>query len=288
MRVALADLQRALEFKDQPQVVAKARAALGLSAQAGGGTTAPSMRRVWAGKGVDTSGAVSPDGRTIAYVDPDTGALSLHGIESGVNRRLTSNGNEEWAEFAESAVFSPDASQIAYGWFSKNKRFEIRMVDARGTGVPNARTLVDRPDIEWINVTDWSRDGKWLAVVYDNDGAGGQTKLARISVADGAVQDLRAPLDSRPTRLRFSPDGRFIAFDVLRNKSTDDRDIVIRSLSDQTESYVAPAPGYDSLMGWSPDGTMLVFASDRHRQAARRTRAASAPDRCDAGTHVVT
>ena len=104
-------LQRALEFKDQPQVVAKARVALGLRAQAGGGATAPSMRRVWEGKGVDTSGAVSPDGRTIAYVDPDTGDLGVRDLEAGASRRLTSNGNEEWTEFSESAVWSRTTTQ---------------------------------------------------------------------------------------------------------------------------------------------------------------------------------
>lgn len=256
-------LQRALEFKDQPQVVAKARAALGLRAQPGGGAAAASMRRVWAGKGVDTSGTVSPDGRYVAFVEPDTGDLGVRDLENGVSRRLTSNDNEDWAEFAESAAFSPDGSQLAYGWFSKSKRYEVRVVDARGTGVPTARTLVDRPDIAWINVMDWSRDGRWLAVIYGSGGVGGQTKLARISVTEGVVHDLRAPLDSRPTRVLFSPDGRSIAFDVLRNQGTDDRDIVVRRLSDEAESFVASSPSYDALMGWSPDGSTLVFASDR-------------------------
>ncbi len=254
-------LQRALEFKDQPQVVAKARAALGLRAQSGGGANAPSMRRVWAGKGVDMSGSVSLDGRHVAFVDPDTGDLAVRDLEAGVSRRLTANADAHWNEFADSIAFSPDGQQIAFVWFGANKRYQIRIVDAKGVGAPTARTLVDRQDVQWILVTDWSRDGRTLSVVYRSTPQG-DTRLATLSVSDGTLKDLRA-VDSSSTRALFSPDGRFIAFDAMRNKGTDDRDIVIRNLLDQTESYVASAPAYDSLMGWSPDGTMLVFASDR-------------------------
>jgi Tol biopolymer transport system component len=254
-------LQRALEFKDQPQVVAKARAALGQSVQ--GGASAPgnavAMRRLWAGDGVDTSGAVSPDGRTLAYVDRDTGDLAVRDLETGSNRRLTVDGNN-WEQWAQSTAFSPDGQQIAFVWWAKTKRDEIRIVDAKGTNLAVPRRLVDRPDIDWFNVTDWSRDGKWLAATYGK--AGGQVHLARIVVADGTVQELRA-LDSRPTKVLFSPDGRYVAYDVLRDNNADDRDIVVRGLLDRTESYVASAPGYEVLMGWSPDGSMLVFASDR-------------------------
>jgi Tol biopolymer transport system component len=255
-------LQRALEFTDQPQVVAKARAALGLRAQSGSGTASgPSMRRVWAGAGASRYGAVSLDGRFIAHVDPDTGDLAVRDVEAGTNRRITLNGNESWNEFAESHAFSPDGSQIAYAWYSTRRRYELRIVDAGATSVPAPRTLIDRPDIDWIAVTDWSRDGKWLAAKYSTHGGG--VRLARISVADGSVEDLRAPIVAGPTRIVFSPDGRFVAYDMLRDNDADNRDIVVRSLTANTEWYVATAPGYDELVGWGPDGTTLAFASDR-------------------------
>ncbi len=252
-------LQRALEFKDQPQVVAKARAALGLRGQAGGGATAPSMRRVWAGAGASRDGAVSPDGRFIAHTDPDTGDLAVRDLDAGTTRRLTQDGGN-WSQFAESAAFSPDGKQIAYAWFS-GARYELRIVDVGVAGTPAPRTLVDRPDIQWIGVTDWSRDGKWLAVEYSR--TVGQTSLARVDASDGSVNDLRGPSGGGHTRVLFSPDGQFAAFDVIRGTDTNDRDVVVRSLTADAEWYVAPAPGYDELVGWGPDGTVLAFASDR-------------------------
>jgi Tol biopolymer transport system component len=253
-------LLRALEFKDQPQVVERARAALGLRAHAGTGATAPSMRRVWAGKGASRDGAVSPDGRFIAHADAETGDLAVRDVQAGTSRRLTQDGGN-WSQFAESATFSPDGRQIAYAWFSSRWRYELRIVDLNAAGPPAPRTLVDRPDIQWISVTDWSRDGKWLAVEYSR--SVGQTSLARINVSDGTVEDLRVSSGGGHTRVLFSPDGQLVAYDLIRDNDANNRDIVVRSLTADAEWHVAAAPGYDELVGWGPDGTVLAFASDR-------------------------
>ncbi|WP_239490068.1 hypothetical protein [Luteitalea sp. TBR-22] len=257
-------LQRALEFKDQPQVVAKARAALGLRAQAGSGPTAPSMRRVWAGNGASRHGSVSPDGRLVAFVDPDTGDLAVRDLEAGTSRRLTQNENESWDQFVESKTFSPDGGQIAYVWNVKGERYQVSIVGVGGAGAAGPRTILDRSDIEDILVRDWSPDGKSLTAIYETrDSSGGGAHLALIDVADGRMRDLRASLDHWPTRALFSPDGRFVAYDVVRGDDTGNRDIVVRSLADENEWFVAPSRSYDELVGWGPDGTLLAFASDR-------------------------
>jgi Tol biopolymer transport system component len=253
------------EYGDQAGAAATARAALGAGgarAAAAGPATA-TMRRVWAGKGVNTNGGVSPDGRLIAYVDPDTGDLAVHDIETGENRRLTANtAGRMWQDFADGPVFSPDGRQVAYTWFV-NDRYDVRIIDARGSAPSVPRQLHAPGESRWISVTDWSRDGKWLAVVFGMPGAGAQ--IGRLSTSDGTLEELQSALRSNPTKVLFSPDGRHVAFDVLRDGSNDDREVVVRPIAGGSDEFVAPAPGYDVLMAWSPDGTRLLFTSDRGR-----------------------
>ena len=57
-------------------------------------------------------------------------------------------------------------------------------------------------------------------------------------------------------QMKFSPDGRYIAFD-LRN------DIDLLSTDGKTEGPLVRHPANDRLLGWTPDGHHILFASDR-------------------------
>ena len=186
----------------------------------------------------------------------------VHDISRPVqNRRLTATpAGRSWQEFAEAPVFSPDGRQVAYAWFS-NDRYDVRIVDARGPGASAPRQLPAPGDSRWINVTDWSRDGKSLAVVFGKPGSGAQ--IGRLSAVDGTLEELRPPLGSNPTKVLFSPDGRYVAFDVLRGGNNDDRTSSCAPSPVAATSSSAPAPAYDVLMAWSPEGTRLLFTSDR-------------------------
>lgn len=61
----------------------------------------------------------------------------------------------------------------------------------------------------------------------------------------------------------FSPDGRYLAYDLpMSDTDPNERDLFVIAVDGAREAHVV-APGQDCVMGWSPDGTRLLFASDR-------------------------
>jgi Tol biopolymer transport system component len=252
------------EFSDQKDAVAVARAQLG-------GADAPSSgaltyRRVWADSGrtaVDLGGSVSPDGKYLTYIDWNAGDLMLRHLGAGTDRRLTGNGT--WppsGEFAEQSVISRDGHRVAYGWFNGKSRYELRVGDLRTAQAFQPRTALDQADVVWIAPHDWSPDGKWIAAAITRPDR--SVELWLVDVNNGAHRKLRSLDWAGSTKSRFSPDGKLLAFDVAVGQAGDnERDAFVLTLDGSRETPVARNPGMDRIMGWSPDGTRLLFSSDR-------------------------
>jgi len=100
-----------------------------------------------------------------------------------------------------------------------------------------------------------SRNG---ALVYlPGTGAG---PIFPISWVEGSGKT--APLHAPPARyhsLRFSPDGRRLAFSMLGAKGAD---IWVKDLDRDTPSRLSFLPGMNSHPVWTPDGKVIVFRSD--------------------------
>ena len=64
-------------------------------------------------------------------------------------------------------------------------------------------------------------------------------------------------------RASFSPDGRFVAFSLVREGSPPHGDVFLMTADGRNEVVVAGHPAEDQLLGWTPDGRSLVFLSDR-------------------------
>ena len=60
----------------------------------------------------------------------------------------------------------------------------------------------------------------------------------------------------------FSPDGRFIAYD-LAVADANQRDVFIIDIDERREIPVVVHAANDVIAGWAPDGTTLLFTSDR-------------------------
>jgi Tol biopolymer transport system component len=214
------------------------------------GPSLTSLRLVWEGPEVELMGAPSPDGRTICYTDWDTGDLAIYDLKTGEKRRLT--GQAKWdGKFVENSRWSPDGRFIAYTW-DMGVTAELRIV-----GFDGAKPRVLFQGGGYPSVMDWSPDGKQiLAVLYSERG---EPSYSLFAVSDGSVRHLKTtglPAGYMNGQMKFSPDGRYIAFD-------DRNDIGILSTDGKTEAPLVRHPANDRLLGWTPDGKHVLFASDR-------------------------
>jgi Tol biopolymer transport system component len=270
-------LERALEFKDQPDVVAKARAALGTgagkgTAAAAAGSPGATMRRLWEGPEVDISGSISPDGRLLSFVDWSTGDLALRDLTNDTSRRLTNKGRwEQSGEYAERHVYSRDGRFIAYSWYggSDAAGYEIRIIDLQApTGSAPRRLVPGSAPVRWCMPHDWSPDGKWLLVSVtaarstDSTAPRGTDSLVLLDVRASTVAKTLATHEVDAAR--FSADGSVVAFDRRRPDNLTS-DIVVAGIEDSRESTVGVGAGLNAPLAWTPEGHLLFSNTRKSR-----------------------
>ena len=257
-----AEAQRAFravlrDFADQRAAVTLAR----LKVPAGTSVTGVAVRQVWTGDHVDGNGSPSPDGRYISFTDWKTGDVAIRETATGESRRLTNDGNPSWGASSAVAMFStysPDGKRIAYSWFAPAS-VEIRVVGIDGHGRRTVYRIEGRH--RSVEVRDWSPDGKMLlAAVYAEDG---EPKLILVSLADGSAQEIALKGRWIGGRAVFSPDGAYIAYNVQQSGDEAGQDINIMSANGSQDIPVVQHPADDSLIGWAPRGSALLFISDR-------------------------
>lgn len=274
------------DYGDMPEATT-ARARIGA---AGTATTRPMPapdRIVKAGVGVTWGdGRVSPDGRYISWTDwNDSGNLMLHDLATGADRNLT--GNKDWSVGnAYGSTFSPDGKQLAYGWRTyrhptEDHLNEIRVMVLGTSGTPVSRRLYGNDEVSYFNPMDWSADGRLLAVSTTRHDHSGQIGIA--DVRDGSFTVLKSTGWRGPDKLFFSPDGKFLAYDLPHSDDELERDVFVLAVDGSGEQRVVQHPAHDKVMGWTPEGRQLLFASDRTGEFALWTlpmsggRSAGAP-----------
>jgi Tol biopolymer transport system component len=245
------------EYADQKEAVAIARARLGGVAQPARQTST----LLWSSPNVDPQASVSFDGRYIAYPDWDTGDLGLHDIATGTDRGLVNKGTwKDSSSYAEQSAISRDNKLIAYAWFNQEtKRYELWLANLSGDAKP--RRLFDNTDSEWIAPFDWSPDGKWVAMHLVRKDRSSQ--IALVSVPEGQLRVLKSTDWRGPTRMFFSPDGKYLAYDMPENETSRQRDVFVLAVDGTREIPAVAGQGDEAVMGWSPDGKWLLFAKNR-------------------------
>jgi Tol biopolymer transport system component len=223
-------------------------------------------RQVWTGPGADSyAAAPSPDGRYLSFADT-TGDLAVRDLTTGESRRLTNknSGRENELEFATDSVFSPDGKRVAFAWASQRGGYELDVVGMDGS---EPRVLYRREKHD-ILPADWSPDGKLILASLGRLRAEGNRpwdgQIVTVDAADGSLTILKTFDGNGPDRkrMRFSADGRFVAYDSTADQEGN-LDIFALSVSSGQVTPLVQHPAQDKMLGWVPDGKSVLFLSDR-------------------------
>ncbi len=249
------------DYADQTGAATLARTRLGATA-----AVAPVKgdREVWSGREADGFGTISPDGKLLTYTDWNNGSLMVRDLAAGTDRRLTAGTYDQG--LTQFSAISKDGRQVAFDWMpnrgpGNERRYELRIARFPAAGIPESRLLYDNPDVTGVSPFDWSPDGKWIAVQVGR--ADRTIQIALVSVADGSLRVLKSLDWKEPTKIFFSPDGRFIAYDLPVDDTGSERHVFVMAIDGSQETAAAAHASQNVIMGWSPDGRHLLFSSDR-------------------------
>ena len=187
--------------------------------------------------------AITPEG--------DYAAIDFHGEiflvptdpEVGEKRQVTSN---SWRD--RRAAFSPNGRYVAYT-SDQSKEEEVWVFD-RDTG--DRRQLTRHASFKSIDA--WSPDSTRIAWTGDN-------RLFVTSAETGATTELGYNVAGGYTPTGFSPDGRWL---VLTRRDADmNSEVMLFDIEARREVNVTDSLFAESQGTITPDGTTLVFVSDR-------------------------
>ena len=213
---------------------------------------------IWSDAETDVLGAPSPDGRFLSFVDR-SGDLAIRDLDSGTNRAITRPaGGNAVEEFAYFSIFSRDASRIAYAWFNEEGFYELRLADVASS---ETRLLYRNREAGFVQPCAFSPDGEHILTLFfrrDN-----VSQIALVAVRDGSVRILRSLDWFYPKKIDLSPDGRFAVYDSITGEESPAREILVMALDGSFEAALTDHPANDLAPLWTPDGSAVVFASDR-------------------------
>jgi Tol biopolymer transport system component len=222
------------------------------------------LRRVWGGSDVDLSGNVSADGRYLAFIDWTIGDVMVREVATGNMERVTYDGVWEPYQTAEEARISPDGKQVAYLWYNEAPEddefhnYELRVI-RRGDREP--RLLYRSPDCTYPEMWNWAPDGSEM--VFLGHMEDGTNRLIAVSIDDGTTRILEDFGTLDPSRGVVSPDASYAVYAFREDENGEDRDLFVLDLGSGSTTALVRNPGDDMVLGWSPRGDHILFASDR-------------------------
>jgi dipeptidyl aminopeptidase/acylaminoacyl peptidase len=188
----------------------------------------------------------SPDGKTLLVLSNLFGQLNLLALDLNTceYKQLT-----HYAFPVNSVKFSPDGKQIAYVTNETDdlNNADVYLMNADGS---NQRRIIQVKVGSQDSVSDWSKDGRYLAVESDAGGKG------RIGVYDVTSSDLRwlSPEDKEQSPGKFSPDST-----QLLGYNNEDATFQVTAYSVDGEQHdVELPPGLSYNADWLDNDRFIV------------------------------
>ena len=188
---------------------------------------------------------LSPDGRTVVAQRMVNGNNDVWLLETGrdARRRFTSDPAREY-----DPTWSPDGTRIVFGSTRKGVvDLYIRSVN----GAEPEALLWASPESK--NVYDWSSDGRWI--VFANQSAATARDLWALPMEGEKKPILVARTDFGESSARFSPDGRWIAY----QSNESGRDEVYVQTFPGAGGRAQISTGGGSSPQWQRDGKALFY-----------------------------
>jgi Tol biopolymer transport system component len=204
------------------------------------------------------SPAWAPDGRHLVFTTSDRHTAQLWSVAVDGSELLRFPSPHL---YAYDPVFSPDGDRLYYSAVAETGHFGLWMVPmSAGRPGTEPERLVDLAFGTGRHLA-LSPDGKHLA--YSNL----QMSSNLLSVAAEGGEPRPVTVEAgRNARPIFSPDGSKIAFERWRPGSNPD--IWVMDADGSNARQLTSHPAVDTVANWTPDGTTLVFRSDRAGKAA--------------------
>ena len=203
------------------------------------------LTRLTAGSWDDTSPAISPDGKKIAYASRRNGYWDIYilNIETNQTAQFT-----DTPDYDGSPTWSPDGQWIAYESYLDNN-LEILIKSVNNPSQAPIR-LTNSPGID--SSPNWSPLGRDIAFISDRSGEP-EIWIAHLDQADNRFLQVSNNPDGNDISPRWSPDGSRLAW-VSENK--DQNNIVVKNIQNLAEPIKTLGAG--DVFTWSPLGDMLL------------------------------
>jgi Tol biopolymer transport system component len=207
--------------------------------------------------GVETTPALSPDGKDVVYASDASGNLDLYRLRVGGGKAtlLTADSpGDDWMP-----AFSPDGERIAFR--SERDGGGIFVMGSTGESVRRLTDFGYDPS--------WSPDGREIVVAggvanYPSDLSASFTDLWVVDVETGNRRLIGKGINAMGPR--WAPHGQRIAFWTRRGTSGQ-RDIFTIAADGSQANAAATDITNDAALdwspAWSPDGGTLYFSSNR-------------------------
>ena len=219
----------------------------------------------------------SPDGKRLAYLSnagSDYGRTGLYAFSfADSTRELVAPGAHtafDWSPDGVHLLFARRSPPTATAPDSGTSTPQTRLTRIKGVCSKKRRASLACPAEKRPGETRLSHGLRAVFPAYAPDATaiafvknrGGSTNL---SVMDARTRDVRSLTQFDDGTLvytpRWSPDGKRIAFSIFRPDGS--RDIAVIPAEGGDWTRVVASSGTDRDPCWTPDGTGLVFASDR-------------------------